>query len=322
MSEDLCALRRLTMEHYRIEVQQIALLDAHFGTEIYVLQAVDGGKYILKQLPVQWGNMESEGRISEFLSACGIPVPKLLRTRGGAYSVTNGETHFHVRPFIEGETPELNSAPDWLLRKSAQMLGRIHSALKDWEPLHSRFPRDEDVRDKMGALWHQLHSETDPADKSTRGEIKEQLMHGVKILEVPTEEDGLTLGNVHGDYYIGQLIVDGEDVAVIDWASACAMPTCVEVILSYAFAAPSCKAGRIDAEGLREYIRQYAEFAALNPRDVAMMPHLLYRQLYLTNYAPPFADVPEGYRPISGLINRLLNWLHDHADALSADLLG
>ncbi|MDR1693560.1 MAG: hypothetical protein LBR72_09425, partial [Oscillospiraceae bacterium] len=92
------------------------------------------------------------------------------------------------------------------------------------------------------------------------------------------------------------------------------------VIMSYVFADPACKNGSIDACRLNEYIYQYSKYFRLNEYDRRIMPYLFYWHQFMTNYTPPFSIIPEGYKDVSRLINKLLNWLHENVDKLSAEL--
>ena len=90
--------------------------------------------------------------------------------------------------------------------------------------------------------------------------------------------------------------------------------------MSFAFADPTCKNGDINIQKLKKYIEQYQMYNELSDYDLKIMPYLFYMYQFLTNYDPPFSTVPEGYKPILILVNKLINWLYGNVDKLSEEL--
>lgn len=132
---------QLIESNYDMKVSNMRLLDEHFGTEIYLINA-DTPKYIVKVMPLHFENIENEGLLTEFLYHCGHKVAQLLKSRGGKYVIKTPEFQFTVQEYIEGKTLPINSAPKWFLNKSADFLGKTTLALKDYAPLPLRFGRD------------------------------------------------------------------------------------------------------------------------------------------------------------------------------------
>ena len=116
------------------------------------------------------------------------------------------------------------------------------------------------------------------------------------------------------------MITKGNKFTVIDWTSTCSLPLCIEVIMSYAFTDPACINGSIDINRLKKYIGNYSENFILNEYEFTIMPYLFYYHQFMTNYTPPFGKVPEGYKGVSVLINKLLNWLFENVNRLSMEL--
>lgn len=54
---------QLIEDNYNLKVSNMRLLDEHFGTEIYVID-VDTQKYIVKAMPLYFGNIENEGLLT------------------------------------------------------------------------------------------------------------------------------------------------------------------------------------------------------------------------------------------------------------------
>lgn len=244
--------------------------------------------------------------------------------KNGEYVVKADKMQFHIQEFIEGKTLEVNTAPDCFLEQSAQTLGKIHNALKGYKRMKISFGEDffnvSNVIDKKQSLLSLLDSEETKKDELMAFEIKEQIKHAEKISGFNIDTSKLTYSNSHGDYYISQIITHDKEFTVIDWTSACCLPICNEIIMSYAFADPACKNGTIDIHKFKQYIDQYLYYNKLSEYDLKIMPYLFYWHLFLTNYTPPFSLVPVSYKLISVLINNLLNWLYENVDKLSSEI--
>ena len=312
-------LNALLRGHYDLD-GGLALLDSHFGTELYRC-----GPYTVKTLPLSHGaRMENEGHVTAFLAAHGIPVAKIIKTKQGGYHVEAGDISVHVQEFIEGETPAVNTAPEWMLGEMADLLGRIHQVLENYGPMGISFGEDffrkARARGARRNYIKKLREAKKGNDPVLISELEERVKHLGRISKFRIDTRRLTYRNSHGDYHIGQVIVKEKELMVIDWTSACRLPACLEVMMSYVTAAPACAGGAINSEGLREYIRHYIKHAKLNAYDLQMMPYVFYYQQIMCHYPPPYAAVPETYRPICSLINRFAHWLHDHAEELSMEL--
>ena len=134
-------LNKLITENYGIYVNELLLIDSHFGTEVFIAET-EKGKFIVKTLPLYVKGVENEGFITNFLINQGISVAKLLRTNNGQYHVKTDEIQFHVQDYIEGKTLAVNTAPEWFIEKSAYVLGQIHNVLKNYENLDISFGKE------------------------------------------------------------------------------------------------------------------------------------------------------------------------------------
>ena len=316
-------LTQLIRDNYSLYIEELKLIESHFGTDIYLLHT-DHHKYIVKALPLDFKTLENEGYITEFLYSKRIPVPKLLKNNQGDYIIRTDKMQFHIQDFIEGSTLAVNTAPDWFLKKSAQTLGKIQNALKDYITLKRTFDADffdiSAINRKRDYLNNLLTTKEAKTNEIMKTEIMEQIKHAEMLSTFNINTSKLTYSNSHGDYYIGQIITKDELLTVIDWSSVCCLPICIEAIMSYSFADPACEKGNINVLRLKEYIKDYSDFMVLSDYDKHIMPYLFYWHLFLTNYSPPFSHVPEGYKKISELINNLLNWLYKNVDDLSSEL--
>lgn len=315
----------LIENNYDLKVSDMKLLDKHFGTEIYVVDA-DTQRYIVKVLPLYFENIDIEGFVTDYLYNHGHKVARLLKSRDGSYVIRAPEFQFTVQEYIEGSTLPVNSAPEWFLEKSADFLGKTTLALKDYGSLPLRFGKDFFAADTAIRKKQQYISELEKAKKSGNQKTvsiwEEQIRHLERISKFRIDTDRLTYANSHGDFHIGQVIVKEHDITVIDWSSACRLPVCLDVITSYVFASPDCSEGAVDVEGLNTYIQAYTKHFPLTEYDIKAMPYVLYFWHCICNYRPDeLADIAGKYQPIAMLIQKLLKWLYVHVEELSECLL-
>ena len=296
------------------------LLDCHFGTEIYKIHT-NKGEYFVKVMPSSMELSEYEGLVTEYLTYRGIKTARLCRSKQGSFIVKSSDKQVTVQEFIKGTTYAVNTAPDWLMTKSAETLGKINVALSDFPGLPLRFGADFFNKEAALSKKRRLEQELVGVEKGLIPIYQKQAQHLERISKFQIHTDILTYTNSHGDYHIGQLIVDNNDVTVIDWASACCMPVCLEIATSYAFASLSCSDGIIDMDGLSSYIDTYTKYFPLSQYDIKAMPYVLYFWHCMCNYAPSeLSNIPESYQPVATLIQKLLSWLYDNVDRLSKAL--
>lgn len=317
--------KNIIENNFNLKVSDIELLDKHFGTELY-LTSTDVGKYIIKVLPLYMENVKNEGELTEYLYNHGLKVARFMKSKEDAYVVKTPKFQFTVQQFIEGESLSVNTAPDWFISKSAEFLGQTALLLKDYKGLSSRFGKEffstKTVRRKMWQYKKELVRAKKAKDMDVIPVWEEQIRHLKKISKFHIDTDKLTYANSHGDYHIGQAIIQNNDFTVIDWSSACRLPICLDVITSYVFSNPTCAEGKIDAEGLKKYINQFTKKFPLSEYDIKAMPYVLYFWHCMCNYRPDeLADIPESYKAIAKLINKFLNWLYNHVEELSRQLI-
>ena len=316
-------LRELISANYDIQITDINLLDQYFGTEIYLLRASDK-RYIVKKLPPMVPNLEREEPLTRYLAQNGIPVARVLLTNNGEGCVKTEETQFHVQEFVNGKTFRVNTAPQWLKNESARLLGNIHLVLKNYGEMDVNFDKDfftpSSAINNKQIYEQQLAAAVEEKKLLSASALEERIKHLERISSFAVETDKLTYTNSHGDFYIGQLIVNGRQVAVIDWTGACKLPAALEVMMSYVFAAPECANGEINRDGSKRYIDQYSAYSMLNDYDIKIMPYLFYYQQIMCHYPPPYDGIPETYKPVCELINRFTKWLYENAEGLENSL--
>lgn len=321
---------QLIERHYDLHVTELRLIDRHFETEIYIAHT-GAERYLVKVMPLFYQNVDNEGQIAGHLHRHGMSVARFLRNKQGGYVTKLPENQFTVQEFVDGQTLPLNSAPEWFLEKSADFLGRTTLALRDYSPLPLQFGRDffaaDNALQKKQQYISELEKSNDPDDHKIVPIYEAQIRHLERIAQFPIDTDRLTYANSHGDFHIGQAIVKGQNITVIDWASACRLPIVLDIATSYVFASPRCSEGAVDAEGLSRYIRTYTKHAPLTEYDIQALPYVLYFWYCICNYSPrELASIASSdhlsgnYQPIAALIQKLLSWLYEHVEELTDEL--
>ncbi|MBP0965455.1 MAG: aminoglycoside phosphotransferase family protein [Oscillospiraceae bacterium] len=301
------------------------------GSDTYFADCAEG-KFVVKFPSVsEMNNPETEPKLCEFLLEKGVNVCEFIRNKDGNFlSADDFGRVFHVQKFIDGKVYDMNTAPDWLLLKSAEMLGKIHTALKAYEGLPvgigADFFRFMTPENALHSYENSLRIARENGDR----EIEADLLYRIGLMKnfpkYQFEIEKLTCANTHGDYFISQLIC-GEDRinAVIDWTTACVHPAVWEVVRSYAYAAPECADGVINAEKLADYFKAYLRFSSLNKYDIEAAASLFYYQIsvcdYYGQYYSSAADNREIYLHQAVFSTRLMKWFEHNIGGITEDLL-
>ena len=320
-------LNKLISDNYGIQINDLKLFTEHFGTEIFIIQTTIG-KFVVKTLPVNDYNarMENEGYITEFLRENNINVPKILKSLNNMYCVSNDKIQFHVQEFIEGENYQLNTASELFLEESACIIGKIHSVFKNFKELHvlhefsKNFFNNSGIDKVKQNFNERLEESYIQKNYSLIPLLKDRIKHLEKISTFNIDGNRLTYSNGHGDYRLGNMIINNGKITVIDWTNSCKLPICFDVIKSYVYSSPECKNGLISSDGLKRYIENYSRYNNLSEYDIQIMPYLYYYHQLQCNYSPPYDDIPETYMPVCKLIINVTNWLYDNVENLSNKL--
>jgi len=241
-------ISEIILANYDLIIKDLQLIEGQF-CKMYSMNT-NKGKYFIKTYPLEEEGIKNEGYVTDYLLNNGINVPQMLMTKNGNYHVETAEYQFHVQQFIEGEILALNTAPELFFEKSVNILGQIHNILKDYKGklkpvLGNHFLDKSAINYLKDHYIGRLYEETKQDDKMLIISLEERVRNLERVSAFVIDENKLTYSNSHGDFHIGQLITDGENLTVIDWTSAGRTPICFEVIRSYVYAASECKNGVI-----------------------------------------------------------------------------
>lgn len=323
-------MKCLLKSFYGLEVLDIQKSAVGAGSDTYFVTCTDG-KYVVKYpASSEINHPESEPKLCEYLLRKGIPACQFLQNKDGNF-LTNDETgkQFHVQRFIEGKVYDLNTAPGWLLTESAQMLGKIHAALKEYPGLPTGIGAEFFKFMTPENALKSYRRSREIAERSHDTEIIADLDYRIGLMQrfpaYNLDLNNLTRCATHGDFFISQIICGKQKInAVIDWTTACVHPVVWEIVRSYVYAAPPCKEGAIDMDEFLNYMDEYCKFAPLNEYDFRCMAQLFYYQIAVCDYYGQYfvsaADNRHIYLHQAVFSTKLLRWFEHNEEVLTAKL--
>lgn len=304
---------------YGLEPNLIERSSVGAGSDTYFVTCADG-KYVVKfPAPSEINHPEAEPELCEYLNCQGVPCCHFLRNNIGNFLSTDANGRlFHVQKFIEGRLYGLNEAPDWLLIQSAQMLGKIHTILRNYPGLpvgiRADFFQCMTPKRALKSYENSLSVAENRRDTDIAADLKYRMELMKCFPDYVFDLNKLTCRATHGDYFISQILCGGGKInAVIDWTTACVHPVVWEIVRSYVYAAPSCKNGEINMDEFAGYVSEYQKFAALNEYDLQCMIPLFYYQIAVCDYYGQYYASTAGNRHIylhqAVFSTKLLRWL-------------
>ena len=315
---------------YGLEITDVQKSTVGAGSDTYFISCQQG-RYVVKFPSVsEINNPDFEPALCKFLLSKGIAVSEFLKTINGQYiSADENGRKFHVQKFIDGKVYPLNTAPKWLLRESATLLGKIHTALTGYPSLPEGIGQNFFACMTPETALKSYENTLETARQNQDVQVQEDLLYRIELMKrLPAfhfDMDSLTCRNTHGDYFISQLICGEQKInAVIDWTTACVHPVVWEIIRSYVYASPKCREGEMDIPEFLDYVSCYLEYAPLNRVDIQMLPYLFYYQLavcdYYNQYYQSNAANRGNYLHQAVFSTKLMKWFEKNLELLSEEL--
>lgn len=283
-------LDQVIRDSYGLHPLQICSSLLGAGSDTYFVTCTEG-KYVLK-FPAddEMNHPEQEPQLCSFLLECGLPVSRFIKARGGGWFGWDEQgRRCTLQMFLEGSTFPWNTADSELLWEQAELLGRIHAALRNYsglpEGIGAGFFRNMTPERALLSYQRSLETAQRLGDSRSESELHFRLEYLKTCSGASFDLNALTCGATHGDYNISQLLCDGGHIrAVIDWTSACVHPLIWELVRSYVYAAPECADGVFDARRFQEYLLHYQRFAPLNNYDMECGKALYFYQIAVCDY--------------------------------------
>lgn len=313
-------MEKLLREKYGLTPPfEIKKSDVGAGSDTYFITNSEG-RFVLKfPSSSEINHVENEPAICEHLLQKGLPVCRFIKNKNGKYiSKDERGRIFHLQHFIDGTVYELNGAPGWLLTDSAEMLGKIHCALRDYPNLPDGIGRNFFEYMTPANALRSYRCSIEKAKRNGLDSIVADLEYRIGLMErfpeMHFDISKLTCAATHGDFFISQLICSGNRIAaVIDWTTACVHPVVWEIVRSYVYASPKCKEGELDAAEFASYISAYISYSELNEYDLQNMIDLFFYQIAVCDYYAQYFSSDAANRDIylhqAVFSTKLLRWL-------------
>ena len=324
-------VKALLEDRYGLIVNSAERSSVGAGSELYFVNCAEG-RYVVKfPSENEMNNIESEIKLCSFLLENNISACRFVRNTDGDY-LTHDRTGriFHVQKFIDGMVYDWNTAPEWLMTHSAEMLGRIHLALENYSGLNVGIGESF-----FGFMTPENASESYKRSLKTAitiGDVRnaDDLYYRLELMKrFPKycfDMKKLSCKATHGDFFISQLICGDKKInAVIDWTSACVHPVVWEIMRSYVYASPECAHGVIDIEKISEYFKAYMSVSKLNAYDLEKAAELFYYQLAVCDYYGQYygssAINRDFFMRQAQLSTVMLKWFEKNIDRLTEKLI-
>lgn len=319
----------IMLSAYDIKVVKVKKFNVGAASETYFIET-ETDKFILKHPSKnEINHPELEVDLCDFLLDNGIPVSKFVKNKNDSYlTYIDGEI-YHLQMYIQGTNYGLNEAPEWLMLKSAAMLGRIHSVTSNYSKLPDGMGENFFSSMTPQRVMESYHNTLIVAENNNDLQTIEDLKIRIGIMKTfPYQTINikeLSCGNTHGDYFISQLIAKDNQIAgIIDWTSACVHPYIWEIFRSFVYAEPTCKGGEIPIDKLVSYVREYLKYHNLTKKDIEMMPLVFLYQIAVCDYYAQYYYSKADNRAIflhqARFSTKLMNWLSKNMQRLIQSL--
>lgn len=321
----MLTIEEIMLFAYDIKVLKLKKFEVGAASDTYLIET-QTDKYILKHpCKNEINNPGLEIILCEFLSNNGIPVSEFIKNKNVSYlTYIDGEI-YHLQKYIEGINFGLNEAPEWLMRESAGILGRIHNVIADYptlpEGIGEKFFSSMTPQRAIESYHNSMIIAENIGDVQTIEDLRFrlELLKDFPYQTIHIKE--LSCGNTHGDYSISQLIAkDCKIAGIIDWTTACVHPYVWEIFRSFVYAEPACKNGEIPIDKLISYVKEYLKYHKLMKNDIEMMPIVYYYQIAVCDYYAQYYFSNSDNRDIflhqARFSTKIMKWLGNNMQRL------
>ena len=283
----------LLKSRYEISAEKIHRLQ--LGSANCYKIIADSNAFFLKEYQDTFSEQDIEREISlnEYLLSRSFPTAAFIAdVSGNKYCFVNGR-HLTLQEFIDGDSYAHHDLPDDILLQSAEMLGKLHELLKDYDlpvEMDRSWTKNFSARKARAKYDDLLRMCEGLEDEAVGGKIREDLLFRSDLLKI-VEPYGkyfkkLTYKSTHGDFSALQyLCQNGRIKAVIDFTSAKKLPAVWEITRSYLQSATDTKDPfDFNEEKFCEYVRHYMQFSELSEWDLKYMPYAYLYQLARSRY--------------------------------------
>lgn len=163
-------------------------------------------EYLFKDIEMIFMNHpDKEPLINCILLKNGIPVSEFYKTKNDKYLLEYLGHTFHLQSFISGEILKVNTAPEWFMKESAEVLGKIHKGLEEIPILSSGIGKEffSFVTPEVAKISYEksLERAIEYGEKQNIIDLNYRIELLDKIKNIKLDIDRFTYKNTHGDYF-------------------------------------------------------------------------------------------------------------------------
>jgi homoserine kinase type II len=275
-------LRRVLDRYNLGKLMTVQQIERGFVNENWVVET-DQGRYFLKRRHPHLRNpnvIRAQHALIEHLCQADFPTPAVIPTASGETLLTLDTEFYEVHEYVEGTPYDHTSSEHF--QEAARMLGQYHThvrgcapqALCDLGELYSPAILRANLA-HLTNVWA-LEHDTDLVQM-----VRQLQAHAVNLETCFSEHGSLPHLVIHGDYYAGNLLFEGDRiVGVVDYDKARWQPRVVELAeaLIY-FASPRpgrlkhlVYPGFLEWEPFTRFLRHYAHVIALEENEARALP--------------------------------------------------
>jgi homoserine kinase type II len=324
-------LARVLTRYNLGELKAARRVERGFVNQNWVVQTSRGRYFLKRRHPHlrQPDVIRAQHALIARLRHAGFPAPAIVPTVSGETLCILGGEFYEIHGYIEGQPYDHDRTAH--LEEAAVTLGRYHTHVQGFAPRAMR-ARGElysptILRTNLTDLAEAWRLDRDPESVQA---VRELEAHAAELAAGFVQHGALPHLVIHGDYYAGNLLFDGDRiVGVVDYDKARWQPRVVELAeaLIY-FASPRpghlkhlVYPGTLQWEPFTRFLHHYARAVALEEREARALPDYI-RCIWLSISLQRLLEKAEQFRPTEALeavheVLALGNWARASAQRMT-----
>jgi len=258
----------------------------------------DRGRYFLKRRHPHLHRpdlIRAQHDLMEWLRRAGFPTPTIVPTVSGeTFLVLDGE-FYEIHEYIEGE-PYDHDRPAHL-EEAAVTLGRYHTYAQGFAPQALRnlgaLYSPAILSSTLTGLSEAWELDRDPDLAQIAGQLE---AHALDLAACLAGHGALSHLVIHGDYYGGNLLFDGDRIiGVVDYDKARWQPRVVELaeaLIYFTTERPGhlkhiVYSEALDLGAVHQFLVAYTDALSLSESEIRALPHLIRTIWLCASLDPP-----------------------------------
>jgi homoserine kinase type II len=315
--------------HYALgELRAAWWIERGFVNANWVL-VTDQGRYFLKRRHPDLRRpalIRAQHALMRRLREVGFPAPMVLRTTQGQTLLILDDEFYEIQGYIEGQPYDHDRLAH--VQEAAVTLGRYHTCVQGFAFQALREPGELYHPTLLKGVLTDLIEAWQLGQKPDLAQIVGQLTaHADELTECFAGHAPLPRLVIHGDYYAGNLLFEGDHiVGVVDYDKARWQPRVVELAeaLIY-FASPRpghlkhlVYPGFLDRKPFLRFLGSYARTTLLDGSELYALPDYIrctWLQVSLARLLEKGSSLPEAREALSEVL-ALADWARANADRM------